>query len=393
MRSFWIIFIATIILPISAFAKVFYSIQLSARKSMQTAYEILKEVEKYPKARIDIVDGYYKVRIGLFSTYGEAKKFLIKNKIRKSFKGAFITKVDDKILKTSIYPSTLQTEKIKTPEKKNPISNNETIKSENATTESNKEKINAENEAFSVSLYKTDNREKAIKFFKGLPDEIKKEAFLYEENGTYSVRAFLVKGYKNATEKENSIKYLHFETEIKPTKKANIEKILENRTENVTQNKAKPAPSIPKTNKPTTKTQTPQTTKEKKTLSTYIIIAALAAAISGGFLILNLFLRRKRTLKEARDMYELLTNALKKGNTALVKEIVVPYLARYPEDIKAQELYALALEKEGRYIEAADIYFAIAEVLEGKKQFEKAEKFKKKAENLVNREFKKNQPE
>ncbi len=393
MRSFWIIFIATIILPVSAFAKVFYSVQVSARKSMQTAYEILKEAEKYPKARIDIVDGYYKVRIGLFSTYGEAKKFLIKNKIRKTFKGAFITKVDDKTLKTSIYPSTSKTEKNKIQEKKNTTFDNKTIKSENVTSEPKKEKINTENETFSVLLYKTNNREKAIKFFKGLPDEIKREAFLYEENGTYSVRAFLVKGYKNATEKEKSIKYLHFETEIKPTKKANIEKIVENRTENVTQNKPKPAPSIPKTNKPTTKTQTPHITEEKKTLPIYTIIVALAAAIAGGFLIFNLFLRRKRTPKEARDMYDLLTDALEKGNTSLVKEIVVPYLARYPEDIKAQELYAMALEKEGRYMEAADIYFAIAEVLEGKKQFEEAEKFKKKAESLVNREFKKNQPE
>ncbi|WP_456395979.1 SPOR domain-containing protein [Desulfurobacterium sp.] len=377
MRNFWIILITITILPASAFAKIFYSIQLSARKNIQAANKILKEAEEYPKARIDIVNSYYKVRIGLFNTYSEAKKFLIKNKIRKIFKGAFITKVDDNILKTSIYPSTFETKKNKTQEKKNAISDNKTTKFENIASKPGKEKFNSENKTFSVLLYKTNNRGNAVKFFERLPDEVKKEAFIYKENnGTYSVRVFLVKGYQNATEKEKSIEYLHFETEIKPTEKANIEKIVETKKKNSTQNKPEPASYAPKTNKPTTtKIQTSHITEKKESLPIYTIIIALTAIIAGEVLIFKFFLKRKRTSKEARDMYDILNDALKKDNTALVKEIVVPYLARYPEDIKAQELYATALEKEGRYMEAADIYFAIPEVLEGKKQFEEAEKF------------------
>ncbi|WP_456464805.1 SPOR domain-containing protein [Desulfurobacterium sp.] len=377
MKRFWLIIITLLIFPASAFARIFYSIQLCARKNIDAAYKTLKQTEKYPDARIDIVDGYYKVRVGLFNTYDEAKEFLIKNKIRKIFKGAFIAKVDDKTLQTSIFPKK---------HNKN-ISKNPANATQNKTEKQPAKVSNSENATYSVLLYKTNNKEKAINFFKGLPDEIKKEAFLYEDNNTYSVRAFLVKGYKKAAEKEKSIGYLHFETEIKPTKREKIEKIPEPEKKMIkprisTKPTVNSQPMVSKAKKPKT-----VVTKEKKT-PIYFIALILAAAIAIVITGLKAF-KGKAVSKEAEDMYDVLTKALEKGDTALLKEIVVPYLARYPEDLKAQELYAMALEKEGRYMEAADIYFAIAEVLEGKKQFEEAEKFKKKAEELVSREFKK----
>ncbi|WP_457568055.1 SPOR domain-containing protein [Desulfurobacterium sp.] len=394
MKKISLIIAVILSFSVPALSKTYYSIQLLATKNINTAHKILKQAESLPEARIDRIDNYYKVRVGLFNTYREARKFLIKNKIREHFKGAFITKVNDEVLNASETKLT------------NSSTNKTTNNTTNATLSAGKESssnqtvTNTENATYSIEIYRTAEKEKAIKFFKNLPERIKKDAFIYKNNkDIYSVRLFLTKDFNHAKEKQKSIEYLHFETEIKPTLEKNILKIpaaLEQQT-NKTEN-GKPAKSSPKTiKKDFTSSPTIKTTAKKRTekitssrpIRTIYIVTITSAIILTAVLLLIKTLNKKETSGEAKDMYEMLENALKKGNTTLVKEIIIPYLSRYPEDLKAQELYAMALEKEGKYLEAADIYMTIAEVLEGKKQFEKAKLFKKKAEELTNKEFNK----
>ena len=365
-----------LLLPVTVLAQTYYSIQISARKSLKDATKILKQVENYEDARIDKVNGFYKVRVGLFDTYKDAKIYLIKSGIKKQFKDAFISKVTDKILENSIFPPEIS-------EEQEPVKK----KTENLKTE-NKTKGEREKRDYSITILKTKNIEEATNFYFNLPETLKQHAFIYqEENGTYSVRLFVESGREKINKKLSQIKQYHFETAIEPTDKKNIMKIetraskKDSKTEKENSKKKNPEKQldVKKAAKPKKKIET----KTEKSFPIIGLLAGVIAVVIAGILVK----KRNSETSEVKEMYQILEEALKKGNTSLVKEIVVPYLSRFPEDIKAQEFYAMALEKEGRYMEAADIYFTIAEVLEGKQQFEEAIKYKKKAEELVNKEF------
>ncbi len=368
--------IILLIFPITVFAQTYYSIQVSARKNLIDAEIILRNARNYEDARIDKINGFYKVRVGLFDTYKEAKKYLINSGIKKSFPDAFLSKVSEKTLETSIFYPEIDNEQIKTerPEK----------------LKNTKEKDNA---TYSISIFKTGNKTEATKFYTGLPQSIKREAFLYSENNTYSVRLFQKKGKENISKKLSDIKQFHFETEITPTNKTKIistQTTQENKTSIKTEEKPKK-----KTVKPSKKKISSEKIQEKTTVKTdnkgkLLPLLPLIGILIVGITIISFILgKREENTQEAKEMYQVLDEEIKKGNTSLAKEIVVPYLSKFPEDIKAQELYAIVLEKEGRYMEAADIYFTIAEVLEGKQQYEEAIRYKKKAEEIINREFNK----
>ncbi|SNR86414.1 SPOR domain-containing protein [Desulfurobacterium atlanticum] len=366
--------IILLLLPVTVLAQTYYSIQISARKSLKDAVKILKQVENYQDARIDKVDGFFKVRVGLFETYKDARSYLLTSGIKKQFKDAFISKVTDKVLENSIFPPEL-------------IEQQEPVKKEPIEKETKpKEKTN-----YSITILKTKSIEEAAKFFINLPETVKKHAFIYKDNNkTYSVRLFIEPGKEKITERLSQIKQYHFETKIEPTDKKNIVNIKiksSSKTDKNQISEKEERKSNKKAEVEKAKKTQKQTEKKGKSYSPITVLIAGIVVITAIVIIIK---RGKNSeTSEAKDMYHILEEALKKGNTSLVKEIVVPYLSRFPEDIKAQEFYAMALEKEGRYMEAADIYFTIAEVLEGKQQFEDAMRYKKKAEELVNKEFNK----
>ncbi len=89
--------------------RTFYTIQVASVLDFGAAEKIYKEVEKLPYARVDYVDGRYKVRIGFFYSVKEAKSFLFERDIRKKFKDAYVTRVYNSgyintVLGKSVFP-------------------------------------------------------------------------------------------------------------------------------------------------------------------------------------------------------------------------------------------------------------------------------------------------
>jgi len=70
----------------------YFTVQVASFQNKKLAEKFFRSVSGEKDAHIDFVDGRYKVRIGYFKTYEEAKKFLEKSYLKRKFRGAFITR-------------------------------------------------------------------------------------------------------------------------------------------------------------------------------------------------------------------------------------------------------------------------------------------------------------
>ncbi len=82
-----------------------YTIQIASVKDFETARKVYEQVKNLPLARIDKVEGRYKVRIGLFKSKKPAEVIFKKYNLRR-FDGAYITLIRSG-LKYTVYPKTL----------------------------------------------------------------------------------------------------------------------------------------------------------------------------------------------------------------------------------------------------------------------------------------------
>ncbi|WP_456395597.1 SPOR domain-containing protein [Desulfurobacterium sp.] len=125
---------------------------------------------------------------------------------------------------------------------------------------------------YSVQLITTTKKESAERFYKKLPPEIKKEAFIYKtDSGYYTVRVFLAKTRKEAEKLQRKLRFLSIKTVVVPTSPTKLG--LEKEQEKIKKTQRKSAPlQIPVIKAPETPggkaeviiQAVPPTTEEKK---------------------------------------------------------------------------------------------------------------------------------
>lgn len=312
--------------------KFFYTVQVASFKEKSKALEVLNRLKDLSYARVSYRNGRFKVRVGLFSSFAEAEKF-VKEKLKGRVSDFYVTRIRF-IPEGIIYAS----------------------KSEIKEKEKVEKKEEKETVAQPVSSGKA--AEKGVEFQKKEKVEVEKVPTGSTPSGTAPLTA----------EEEP----IETEKSSFPPGKSGEKKDEEKRVESVAEGK---------TVERTVSAEKEGSSSGKLTAAPFLIAALLAVL---GF---ALFLRRKRGAPADR-LEVFVSKLLKEGKCEELLETVLPLLTLQPENTFMKKAVADCYLNLGKFLEAASLYEEIAEILERKGLKVLSEEFKKKAEEIYGREFK-----
>ena len=315
--------------------KFFYTVQVGSFKEKSKALEVLNRLKDLPYARVSFRNGRFKVRVGFFSSFTEAEKF-VKEKLKGRVSDFYITRIRFSP-EGIIYASKSEVEK----------------------------KEEKEAVAQPVSSGEAAEKEECVEFQK-------REEVEVEEVPTGSTPS----GTAHLTAKEEPVKLEKSSSpafrELPPSVKSGEKRDEEERVESIAEGK---------TVERTVSAQKGGNSSGKLTVLPFLIAALLAVF---GF---TLFLRRKRGAPADR-LEVFVSKLLKEGKCEELLETVLPLLALQPENTFLRKAVADCYLNLGKFLEAASLYEEMAEILERKGLKVLSEEFKRKAEEIYGREFK-----
>ncbi|GEM_PF-1058217 len=329
LGALFLLFVSSLGAPPPAGTKI-YTVQVASFTDRREAERVLSKLSSFPDARISYRNGRYKVRVGFFKSFKDAQEFVKSSGLLKVVSDYYITRI-------TFSPEGVYFLKKPEAQKEKPPA----LESKSALSEFPQEKAERktpEKEAQGVELP---------------PPQSLVEKVSYEE----------------AEEKE---------TEPKP-ECADV-----SRVEKETESESKKVSEVKKEEKREVfsyKEELPKKGVKKEPGRWPYVLGALA------LLFLLLLFKRGGRNEEYFENY--IAKLLDEGKYEEIVDIAVPYLSRKPEDTFVRKALAESYEKLGRYLEAAELYSEIASELERKGLGILAEGFKKKAEELYGKEFKK----
>ncbi len=319
--------------------KFFYTVQVASFKEKSKALEILNRLKDLPYARVSYRNGRFKVRVGFFSSFAEAEKF-VKEKLEGRVGDFYITKIRF-IPEGIIYASEVK----------------------------RKEKIERKKEKEAVDLPVSSGemaeREKGVEFQKRKKVEDKE---VPPGNTLSNTAPLAVEKEPLEREKSTSPAFQEFPSQGKSERKKNKEK----RGESVAKGK--------------TVERTVSVQKERGSLGKLTAIPFLMFVLLVVFSF-TLFLRRKGRVPADR-LEVFISKLLNEGKCEELLETVLPLLTLQPENTFLRKAVADCYLNLGKFLEAASFYEEIAEILERKGLKVLSEEFKNKAEEIYEREFK-----
>jgi len=159
-----------------------FTIQVASCPTKTSAEKLLKKVKKFPYARITYSEEVkkFRIRVGFFKTYQEAKKFLRESGLKKYFPGAFITLTTYVVEKTTSSnrpkPEMIQAKKQKEPKQKEPeTTNKQTTKPQPIQTQTQTQTSTPSKTSNSTKPEKSEKREPVVKVVPPLPPIVQNE--------------------------------------------------------------------------------------------------------------------------------------------------------------------------------------------------------------------------
>lgn len=336
--------------------KVFFTVQVASFKDISKARQVLEKVKDLPYARISYRNGRYKVRLGFFKSFSEAQKF-VKEKLKGKVSDYYITKI--KFSPEGVFFVNKQAvlkPKISAPQKNSTTNIKGSLSHEVREKASERGKVNnSEPKKEGLTVGKSD-----YQVMKKAQEELKKTETLINSDLS-----------KEKKKKESRINKSNVTVEEKKEK---------NRTElgkrhvYFSNNKNKEV-----------KNQAKEKSRKflNKSSSPFLILSGI-----GLFLILVFIGLKRRKGTSPKDLEKLTAELFKGGRCEELLETVLPLLPSQPANTFLRKAVADCFIKQGKFLEAASLYEEIAEILDKKGLSVLSEDFKRKAEEVYGREFK-----
>jgi len=336
--------------------KFFYTVQVASFKERSKAQEVLRKFKNLPYARISYRNGRYKVRIGFFKSFSNAEQF-VKEKLKGKVRDYYITKI-------RFYPEDVFFAQTKTSVKSESLPSNEAKKR------------------------KTNSLKRAVKF----------------ENRKKEVNSTTSSPSKKKQIPENVSVDRNLDEQILKEAQKELEKtqvLIENNT-GIKTEEQKELKSMDSENKP----KSSSLLKKSKTLSSveknknghlfhrsrsgnrsFWVKVGISGLVLFVLLLIFFVLKRKKGAP-SKDLEELIAELLEEERCGELLETVLPALSSQPDNTFLRKAAADCYVKSGKFLEAASLYEEIAEILNRKGLSVLAGEFKKRADELYGKEFK-----
>lgn len=354
MRGFFVFLF--LFLSLNAFAvepqpgKEYFTVQVASFKEREKAQEVLDVIKDLPYARISYRSGRFKVRVGFFSSFSEARKF-VDEKLKGRVKDYYITKI--RFSPDNVYFAKGNTRSLPAPKPSVSVSFSE---EENKVNVPLREYGNASISGVSGNCSREEERESYFQGNRTSGEKVQLGEVQSSESGEEKVAAGKpvdTESYFSANNSEEDVKL-----EKSETFDSDEERIEKKTTEGRI---------------------------EKR--SFYLKYELLAGLI---FLLFLVFLFRFGLKKGAppEDIENFVTKLLEEEKCEELVEVVLPLLSVQKENTFLRKALADCYLKQGKFLEAASLYEEIGEILDRKGLPVLADEFRRKAEKLYGSEFK-----
>lgn len=322
--------------------KEYFTVQIASFKRKSDALKVLKTVEDLPSARISYRNGRYKVRVGFFKSFQEAKDF-VKREIESKVQDYYITKI--KFSPENVFFA-----------KKSSFTPDESPDLSGSTFEEKNSSSVNEKEGEKTTSNVSGNSSKSM----DIPDEESNGFLNSTENSSQSFRSEL-SAWENETMEMDS---------VCEGNSSGTDRGVENVTSSTLTNLAKMEKS---------KEEEVEKCLKNKNYGYFLALVFLT-------FLFYIFKRERRA--PSNDLEKIIVRLVEEGKCDELVETVLPLLSVQEENTFLRKSLADCYLKQGKFLEAASLYEEIGEILDRKGLSVLADEFRKRAEEFYGSEFK-----